>query len=166
MKGSGEQVRRIGFNVASLRYSGGFSGTSLRPGVVDLLPPVCCTIPDLLRHDPKPLVVAHVPFAFGFWKLPLPARLRVTPCLRPVPDPSADVLFVLQDPAYRGWGPPAPELPAPLDLLDVEFPRKRFDCLAPTEIAEDSEHHLGLGGINNHPIAFGSRAAPPVDPYL
>jgi hypothetical protein len=78
-----------------------------RPCFTERLQPFLDSFPERLWHDPEYLICMHDPFRCRLRELPTWSRLGIAPCLRCVPEPVANVLFVLEDPIHGCRRPPS-----------------------------------------------------------
>src|SRR6266487_3943171 len=74
------------------------------PGQVtaDRLPARSDSLPEVLREDAESLLRLDDPLALRLPESAASPGARVAPALGPVPDPSTDVLLVVEDSTHRG----------------------------------------------------------------
>src|SRR5262249_62388006 len=85
---AGQKVRWVGLDVAALSALESPLPGAPRPCPLDRLPACRRPVPEILGDNSETFVFGDVPFGLRFLELPDPARARVTPAFRPVPDPA------------------------------------------------------------------------------
>src|ERR1700741_3110067 len=103
--GSREQVCGEGFLPTSLLGGESTLSDSARPAPPHFFAAGADLFPQLLWHDAQGLVLLNDPLGCRLRKASPSTRPRITPLLRLVPYPVADVFLVVEHAAHSGGGP-------------------------------------------------------------